>query len=142
MTGLGYDVADVADLDRSAAICGTVETIKPGTGPLQLSYCMSRRVDLSAAEFGEYWLDVHAPRHARTEGMASYRQFHGHPDWSDAAASSAAVGISTIDGIAEAHLRSTGAFEGIPPADRGDRVNFVDEATEVGMLSRIALEIP
>ncbi|MCY3631596.1 MAG: EthD domain-containing protein [bacterium] len=129
------------DIDRSAVIAGRTDTIKPGTGDLQLSFVLSRRPDLSAAEFHRYWLEVHA-RHARTEFFLGYHQFHGDPELSAILASAARFPRSDVDGVAECYLDSIAGFGADPPTERGDRVNFADEATEVGVILRAARVFP
>ncbi|MDE0605158.1 MAG: EthD domain-containing protein [bacterium] len=123
------------DIDHSAAIAGTKTTIKPGTGDLQLSFVMGRRPDLTAAEFHRYWLEEHA-RHARTEFFLGYHQFHGDPDLSAALARAAGFARRGVDGVAECYLDSIAGFTADPPTERGDRENFVDAATEVGVILR------
>ncbi|MCY3637174.1 MAG: EthD domain-containing protein [bacterium] len=129
------------DIDRSAVIAGTTETIKPGTGDLQLSFVMSRRPDLAPAEFHRYWLEVHA-LHARTEFFLGYHQFHGDPELSATLASAAGIPRSDVDGVAECYLDSIAGFSADPPTERGDRVNFADGATEVGVILRAARVFP
>ncbi|MCY3910679.1 MAG: EthD domain-containing protein [bacterium] len=129
------------DIDRSAVIAGRTDTIKPGTGDLQLSFVMSRRPDLSAAEFHRYWLDVHA-HHARTEFFLGYHQFHGNSELSATLASAAGFPRSDVDGVAECYLESVAGFSADPPTERGDRVNFSDGTTEVGVILRTISNIP
>ena len=129
------------DIDRSAVIAGTTATIKPGTGDLQLSFVMSRRPDLATAEFHRYWFEEHA-RHARTDGMLAYHQFHGDPDLSAALARASGFGRSDVDGIAECYLDSIAGFGLDPPTERGDRENFADATTEVGVILRTVCAYP
>ena len=129
------------DIDRSAAIAGTTETIKPGTGNLQLSFVMSRRPDLATVEFHRYWLEEHA-RHARTEFFLGYHQFHGDPELSATVARAAGFDRSDVDGVAECYLESVSGFSADPPTERGDRVNFSDGATEVGVILRAVRVFP
>ena len=123
------------DIDRSAVIAGTTATIKQGIGELQLSFIMSRRPDMTEAEFHRYWRHEHV-RHAHTDGMLGYHQFHGESELSAALADAAGFARSDVDGIAECYLESVAGFSADPPTDRGDRVNFADEATEVGVILR------
>lgn len=129
------DLYGAVDVDRSAVIAGITETIKPGTGDLQLSFVMSRRPDLPVAEFHRYWLEEHA-RHARTEFFLGYHQFHGDPVLSAALAERAGFARSDVDGVAECYLDSIAGFTADPPTERGDRENFADAATEVGVILR------
>ena len=135
------DLYGAVDVDRSAVIAGTTETIKPGTGDLQLSFVMSRRPDLTTAEFHRYWLEEHA-RHARTDGMLGYHQFHGDPVLSDALAERAGFARSDVDGVAECYLESVIGFSADPPTERGDRENFADAATEIGVIFRTVCAYP
>ena len=121
------------DIDRSAVIAGTTAIIKPGIGELQLSFIMGRRPDMTEVEFHRYWRHEHV-RHAHTDGMLGYHQFHGEPVLSAALADAAGFARSDVDGIAECYLESVAGFSANPPTDRGDRVNFADEATEVGVI--------
>ena len=145
LTGCLQDAATAlygaVDIDRSAVIAGRTDTIKPGTGDLQLSFVMSRRPDLSAAEFHRYWFEVHA-LHARTEFFLGYHQFHGNPELSDNLANAAGFTRSDVDGVAECHLESVAGFSADPPTERGDRVNFSDGATEVGLILRTVRVFP
>ena len=135
------DLYGAVDVDRSAVIAGTTETIKPGTGDLQLSFVMSRRPDLTTAEFHRYWLEEHA-RHARTEFFLGYHQFHGNPELSAVLASAVGFAHSDVDGIAECYLESVIGFSADPPTERGDRENFADAATEVGVILRTVCAYP
>lgn len=125
----------IVDIDRSAVIAGTTATIKQGIGELQLSFIMGRRSDMAEAEFHRYWRHEHV-RHAHTDGMLGYHQFHGESELSAALAAAAGFARSDVDGIAECYLESVTGFSADPPTDRGDRVNFADEATEVGIIFR------
>ncbi len=136
LQGAAADLYRDVDVDRSAVIAGVTETIKPGTGDLQLSFVMSHRPDLPVVEFHRYWLEEHT-RHARTEFFLGYHQFHGDPVLSAALAEKAGFARSDVDGIAECYLDSIAGFTADPPTERGDRENFADAATEVGHIFQV-----
>ncbi len=141
LRGASSALGDLVEIGASAVIAGSVATIKPGTGELQLSFIMSRRPDMSRAEFHRYWRHEHV-RHAQTDGMVGYHQFHGDPILSAELAAASGFDRCDVDGIAECYLNSVAGFTANPPTDRGDRVNFADEATEVGVILRAARVFP
>ena len=141
LRGASSALSDLADIGASAVIAGSTAVIKPGTGDLQLSFIMSRRPDMTAAEFHRYWRYEHV-RHAHTDGMVGYHQFHGDPDLSDQLAAASGFDRCDVDGIAECYLDSVAGFTANSPTDRGDRVNFADEAAEVGVILRAARVFP
>ncbi len=141
LRGAASDLGGVVDIGRSAVIAGTTAAIKPGTGELQLSFIMSRRPDMTKSEFHRYWRHEHV-RHAHTDGMVGYHQFHGDPVLSAELAAASGFHRCDVDGIAECYLDSVAGFTANPPTDRGDRVNFADEATEVGVILRTVCAYP
>ncbi|MCQ3811855.1 MAG: EthD domain-containing protein [Acidimicrobiia bacterium] len=141
LRGASSALGDLVEIGASAVIAGTVATIKPGTGDLQLSFIMSRRPDMTAAEFHRYWRYEHV-RHAHTDGMVGYHQFHGDPILSAELAAASGFDRCDVDGIAECYLEHVVGFTTNPPTDRGDRVNFADEATEVGVILRTVCANP
>jgi uncharacterized protein (TIGR02118 family) len=108
---------------------------------LKLMFCLTRRPDLSRAEFQAHWRDVHAPlvrRHAAALGIVRYVQNHSEPE-NPAFALARLRGSagSDFDGVAELwwHSRDSYAAAGQTPAGRAagqalleDEARFIDLA--------------
>jgi hypothetical protein len=133
VTALAPALRPPVDPARSAVVAGTVHTLDPGDGDLGLLFCMKAKGGMSLAEFHDYWLNEHAEQHAHRSGLG-YRQLHADPDLSAKIAAVVGFGETRYAGVAEAVLASTDGMGG--RHGRGDRVNFVDENSEVGMVLR------
>jgi hypothetical protein len=129
--GLGDGLTASFDAAQSTAVAGIEHTIDPGDGDLGLFFCMRPKPGMTVAEFQDYWLNVHAPNYAHRSGLG-YRQLHA--DLALTADASAKFGVADLGyrGIADAVLESVPGMTREPT--RGDRVNFVDEDGEVGMV--------
>jgi hypothetical protein len=120
------------DVARSTAVAGVEHTIDPGDGHLGFLFCMKPKPGMTVDEFHHYWLSVHAPNHAHRSGLG-YRQLHGDAKLTGDA--SMMLGLTDLGyrGIADVVLESVPGRTDREPT-RGDRVNFVDEVGEVGMV--------
>jgi len=131
LPGLDEKLATSFDPARSTAVAGVDHTVDPGDGDLGLFFCMKPKPGMTVDEFHHYWLHVHAPNHAHRSGLG-YRQLHADATLTGDA--SALLGLSDLGyrGVADAVLESVPGMAREPT--RGDRVNFVDEVGEVGMV--------
>ena len=131
LTGLDSTLTTTFDPARSTAVAGVEHTVDPGEGDLGLFYCMKPKPGMTVDEFHDYWLNVHAPNHAHRSGLG-YRQLHADVKLTGDA--SARLGLTDLGyrGVADAVLESVPGMVREPT--RGDRVNFVDEVGEVGMV--------
>jgi hypothetical protein len=128
---LGDEMTDTFDPSQSTAAAGIDHIIDPGEGALGFFFCMKPKPGMTVAQFHDYWLNVHAPHHAHRSGLG-YRQLHASPELS--ATASAKFGVADLGyrGIADVVLETVPGLSREP--SRGDRVNFVDEDGEVGMV--------
>jgi hypothetical protein len=128
---LDKEMTDTFDPALSTAVAGIEHTIDAGDGDLGLFFCMRPKPGMTVPEFHDYWLNVHAPNYAHRSGLG-YRQLHATDELT--AAASAKFGVTDLGyrGIADAVLESVPGMTREPT--RGDRVNFVDEVGEVGMV--------
>jgi hypothetical protein len=128
---LGTDMTVAFDPSQSTAVAGIDRTIDPGEGDLGLYFCMKPKPGMTVDEFQDYWHNVHAPHHAHRSGLG-YRQLHADPELTSQASAKFGVVDLGYRGIADAVLESVPGMTREPT--RGDRVNFVDENGEVGMV--------
>lgn len=128
---LGTRLTDTFDPARSTAVAGIEHTVDPGDGELGLFFCMKPKPGMTVDEFHDYWLNVHAPNHAHRSGMG-YKQLHASPELTVDASKKLGLTDLGYRGIADAILESVPGMVREPT--RGDRVNFVDEVDEVGMV--------
>jgi hypothetical protein len=131
MGALDSEMTSVFDLSQSTAVAGIDRTIDPGEGELGLFFCMKPKPGMTVEQFQDYWHNVHAPHHAHRNGLG-YRQLHAQPDLTARAAAKFGVVDLGYRGVADAVLESVPGMTREPT--RGDRVNFVDEDGEVGMV--------
>ena len=132
LAGVDKKLAASFDPARSTAVAGVDHTVDPGDGDLGFLFCMKPKPGMTLDEFHHYWLDVHAPNHAHRSGLG-YRQLHGDAKLTGDA--STMLGLTDLGyrGVADVVLESVPGASGREPT-RGDRVNFVDEVGEVGMV--------
>ena len=131
LTGLDSKLTTTFDPARSTAVAGVEHTVDPGEGDLGLFYCMKPKPGMTVDEFHDYWLNVHAPNHAHRSGLG-YRQLHADVKLTGDASSRLGITDLGYRGVADAVLESVPGMVREPT--RGDRVNFVDEVGEVGMV--------
>jgi hypothetical protein len=132
LAGVDKTLTETFDPARSTAVAGVDHTIDAGEGDLGFFFAMKPKPGMTVAAFHDYWLNVHAPHHAHRSGLG-YRQLHGEAKLSGDA--STMLGLTDLGyrGIADAILESVPGPSSREPT-RGDRVNFVDEVGEVGMV--------
>jgi EthD domain len=59
--GMGGDLGDVIDVEKSSLSVGTAIVILPFAGDVFLGFLGRRRPDMTAREMSDYWLNIHAP---------------------------------------------------------------------------------
>jgi uncharacterized protein (TIGR02118 family) len=87
---------------------------------IKLVYCITRRPDLSVAEFSRYWHDVHGPLGRQIPGLR--RLVQSHP---------LAFERSDFDGMAELWFDDLAALDAARQSDQwrassADEANFID----------------
>ncbi|MGH8984034.1 MAG: EthD domain-containing protein, partial [Acidimicrobiia bacterium] len=90
---------------------------------IDIVFCLKRRPELSAEEFGRYWLEQHAPlveSHAETLGILRYSQHHtiGTP-LTDVLRAGRGCAREHFDGMALISFESLDALQAAAATPRG-----------------------
>ena len=131
LAGVDKKLTTSFDPARSTVVAGVEHTIDAGEGDLGLFFCMKPKPGMTVDEFHQYWRHVHAPHHAHRNGLG-YRQLHADAELTGEVATMLGLTDFGYRGVADAVLESVPGMVREPT--RGDRVNFVDEVGEVGMV--------
>lgn len=142
VTGCGKRLGGVADTRRSAAIAGSEIVVVAGQAPFEFVYPMHRLEGMSPDAFHTYWLHDHleVSRVHGNVGRLRFRQFHGHPPATRAAARSAGVAMDDLDGAAVGFYDEPEQFRKVavdPTFTMSDEANFIDQTRSTMGLYRI-----
>jgi hypothetical protein len=77
--------------------------IMPGDGQCALFCPLVRVAQISAQQFNDYWLNVHAD-FGRRDPNSRYRQLHASPHRTSALVAASGFGAATFDGVAQAYF--------------------------------------
>ncbi len=105
---------------------------------IKLVYCVTRKPDLSEAEFSSYWEHVHGPIGRRIPGLRRLVQSHAVQEPSDVA--------PDFDGMAELWFDDIEALQVARrsaewQASTADEANFID-STRTALFLTVEREIP
>jgi hypothetical protein len=139
--GAASRLGGCVDWARSVAIAGTEYVIFPGDRPVLLLYALRRLPSLTHDQFCDHWLQRHAEFARPTQAERGYRQLHADPGWSADVAVAAGVGLSDLDGVAEASYGDMDDFLAVMArpeiaADAmEDEKRFIDHSRSAGALT-------
>jgi len=88
---------------HAEVFAGTDYEIMPGDGHCALFCPLVRLAQLSAEQFSEYWLNVHAD-FGRRDPNSRYRQLHASPHRTSALVAASGFGAAPFDGVAQAYF--------------------------------------
>ncbi|MGE0486505.1 MAG: EthD domain-containing protein [Gammaproteobacteria bacterium] len=133
LVGCRADEPNFIDMDALAFLVAREHVFIAGppiardTPLLKAVFLLRRRLDLSVAEFQDYWINGHAPQIPRDAGILRYVQCHQAPE-------TYAAGTPPYDGMAELSFADYTAFLAYWTSDRiqaifaADAPRFLDAA--------------
>jgi hypothetical protein len=141
--GAGGRLGAQVDGSRSAAVAGEEHVIVGGDEAVLLVYALRRLSALTHEQFCDHWLNRHAEFGRRVPGLRGYRQFHADESATAAAAAAAGVGITDLDGVAEAFYADVQDFLALMATPEvaadamEDEKRFIDHARSAGSVTGV-----
>lgn len=143
---LAGDLGDLIDTSRSSVMTGPQWRARKPPAPLGLTFCVTRKSDLTHDEYVDYWRNKHAM--IPLPMLKTFCQFYVDADRSAALAEVAGLPAGTYDGISEPtyrdvdHFRELTLDERVRVGARADELNFIDHTRSAATLFRTAWQTP
>lgn len=143
---LAGDLGDLIDPTRSSVMAGPEWRARKPPAPLGLTFCVTRRSDLTHDEYVDHWRNKHAM--IPLPMLKTFCQFYVDASRSADLAELAGLPAGTYDGISEPtyrdveHFRELTLDERVRIGARADELNFIDHARSAATLFRALWPTP
>jgi hypothetical protein len=137
---LAGDLGDLIDPSRSSVLAGPQWRARKPPAELGLTFCVTRRADLTHDEFVDHWRNKHAM--IPLPMLKTFCQFYVDAERSAELAELAGLPAGTYDGISEPtyrdvdHFRELTLDERVRVGARADELNFIDHTRSAAALFR------